>query len=212
LGGICDNDVDVLQGLVLCGVGFLKPGSGICERREQVAAENLEQDDDGTAYSKEGGVRWRENLGKYVAEYRPPLFKWKLWMGSYSCADEARRACDCARFYAGQEEGEFYFKDSPALFAELGPLKRPLTLVSRDVKDKAFNIELKKRAKEVIRKVEDAEISSNNVQSTSNQQMKPLHSDPVESCDPFEIDSQVQLWDASGSQWSFYASQLDHEH
>lgn len=120
------------------------------------SAEKLDQENDDPG-CKEGGVRYRENLGKYVVEYRPPRFKWKLWMGTYGTVDEGRRACDCARFYAGQDKGGFYFKDSPALFNELGPLNRPFTSVSKDVKDKAFNVELKKRAKQVIRKVLDAQ-------------------------------------------------------
>ena len=189
-------------------------GHGICDYREQVPAENPEQDRD--IVKKEGGVRWRENLGKYVAEYRPPRFKWKLWMGTYISVDEARRACDCARFYAGQGEGGFYFTDSPALFAELGPLNRPVTLVSKESKDKAFNIELKKRAKEIIRKVKNVQIFSDSVPSTSNQQLKPSPLDPIESFDPSEIDSQAQLWDeskgSSSQSWSFYASQVDQEH
>jgi len=78
-------------------------------------------------------------------------------MGTYATVDEGRRACDCARFYAGQDKGGFYFKDSPALFGELGRLNRPFSLVSKDVKDKAFNVELKKRAKQVIRKVLEAQ-------------------------------------------------------
>lgn len=114
-------------------------------------------DDNDDTGCKEGGVRFRENLGKYVVEYRPPRFKWKLWMGTYATVDEGRRACDCARYYAGQDKGGFYFKDSPALFEELGDLNRPFSLVSKDVKDKAFNVELKRRAKLVIRNVLDAQ-------------------------------------------------------
>jgi hypothetical protein len=114
-------------------------------------------DDNDDTGCKEGGVRFRENLGKYVVEYRPPRFKWKLWMGTYATVDEGRRACDCARYYAGQDKGGFYFKDSPALFEELGDLNRPFSLVSKDVKDKAFNVELKRRAKLVIRNVQDAQ-------------------------------------------------------
>lgn len=123
---------------------------------------------------KEGGVRFRENLGKYVVEYRPPRFKWKLWMGTYATVEEGRRACDCARFYAGQDKGGFYFKDSPALFGDLGPLNRPFTLVSKDVKDKAFNVELKKRAKQVIRKVLDAQRGKQSVDVTRPTVKKPL--------------------------------------
>jgi hypothetical protein len=107
-------------------------------------------------------------------EYRPPRFKWKLWMGTYATVEEGRRACDCARFYAGQEKGGFYFKDSPALFGDLGPLNRPFTLVSKDVKDKAFNVELKKRAKQVIRKVLDAQRGKPSVDVTRPTVKKPL--------------------------------------
>ena len=122
---------------------------------------------------KEGGVRFRENLGKYVVEYRPPRFKWKLWMGTYATVEEGRRACDCARFYAGQDKGGFYFKDSPTLFGDLGPLNRPFSLVSKDVKDKAFNVELKKRAKQVIRKVLDAQRSKQSIDVTRPTVKKP---------------------------------------
>ncbi|XP_024392441.1 uncharacterized protein [Physcomitrium patens] len=123
--------------------------------REQVVDRTDQDIDDSSC--KEGGVRYRESVGKYVVEYRPTRFKWKLWMGTYSTVDEGRRACDCARFYAGQDKGGFYFKDSPALFGELGPLNRPFTLVSKETKDRAFNAELKNRAKIVIRKVFDAQ-------------------------------------------------------
>jgi len=135
--------------------------SDLC-RDVKECAEKLDQDNDDIG-CKEGGVRFRENLGKFVVEYRPPRFKWKLWMGTYATVDEGRRACDCARFYAGQDKGGFYFKDSPALFSELGPLNRPFSLVSKDVKDKAFNVELKKRAKQVIRKVLDAQRAKQSV-------------------------------------------------
>lgn len=50
-----------------------------------------------------------------------------------------------------------YFTDSPAWFGKLGPLNRPFTTVSRDVKDKAFNVELKRRAKLAIRNLLDAQ-------------------------------------------------------
>ncbi|KAG0579039.1 hypothetical protein KC19_4G067600 [Ceratodon purpureus] len=123
---------------------------------------------------KEGGVRFRENLGKFVVEYRPPRFKWKLWMGTYATVEEGRRACDCARFYAGQDKGGFYFKDSPALFGDLGPLNRPFSVVSKDVKDKAFNVELKKRAKQVIKKVLDAQRVKQSVDVTRPTVKKPL--------------------------------------
>lgn len=135
--------------------------SDLC-RDVRESAEKLDQDNDDIG-CKEGGVRFRENLGKFVVEYRPPRFKWKLWMGTYATVDEGRRACDCARFYAGQDKGGFYFKDSPALFSELGPLNRPFSLVSKDVKDKAFNVELKRRAKLVIRKVLDAQRAKQSV-------------------------------------------------
>ena len=111
-----------------------------------------------------GGVRYRENLKKYVVEYRPSRFKWKLWMGTYPTQRDGQRAYDCAKYYAGQEKGKFYFADSPGLFAQLGPLTRPFSVVSRENKDKAFAHELKKRAKEVIKKEND---------SKSNKLQKP---------------------------------------
>ena len=106
-----------------------------------------------------GGVRYRENLKKFVVEYRPSRFKWKLWMGTYPTKRDGQRAYDCAKYYAGQEKGQFYFSDSPELFAQLGPLTKPFSVVSRESKDKAFAHELKKRAKDVIKKEKDAKNS-----------------------------------------------------
>lgn len=76
-------------------------------------------------------------------------------MGTYPTKRDGQRAYDCAKYYAGQEKGQFYFLDSPELFAQLGPLTRPFSVVSRESKDKAFAHELKKRAKEVIKKEKD---------------------------------------------------------
>lgn len=101
--------------------------------------------------SREGGVRYREKLRKYVVEYRPSRFKWKLWMGTYSSQQDGRRAFDCAVFYAGHGKGNYYFPDSPHLFQKLGPLQRLFSQVSKDARDKSFNVELKKRAKEIIK-------------------------------------------------------------
>ncbi|KAG0575468.1 hypothetical protein M758_5G006900 [Ceratodon purpureus] len=100
---------------------------------------------------REGGVRYREKLRKFVVEYRPSRFKWKLWMGTYSSQQDGRRAFDCAMFYAGQGKGNYYFPDSPHLFQKLGPLQRLFSQVSKDARDKSFNLELKKRAKEIIK-------------------------------------------------------------
>lgn len=125
-------------------------------------------------------MRYRENLRKFVVEYRPPRFKWKLWMGTYLTIDEGRRACDCARYYAGHDKGGFYFKDSPALFQELGPLNRPFTLVNKDFKDKAFNMELKKRAKLVIKKVLDAQRANQVVDVSRPTPSMPLSKADIE--------------------------------
>jgi hypothetical protein len=105
---------------------------------------------------REGGVRYREKLRKYVVEYRPSRFKWKLWMGTYSSQQDGRRAFDCAMFYAGQGKGNYYFPDSPQLFQKLGPLQRLFSQVSKDARDKSFNLELKKRAKQVIKQTAQA--------------------------------------------------------
>lgn len=162
---ILHYDPDVLQALVVLKF-TVKTASGISECREN---EDVD--------CKEGGIRFRPNLKKFVVEYRPPHFKWKMWMGTYASVDEAWRAYDCAMFYAGQDNlGGFYIEDSAALFAEQGPLTRPFSLVSRDVKDKPFNVELKRRAKLVIRKVKDSQTVDKNVESTSSQQLEPLHS------------------------------------
>jgi hypothetical protein len=127
---------------------------------EAMAGEAMAEEEFESETARGGGYRYRENLGKYVVEYRPPRFKWKLWMGTYATADEARRAFDCARFYTCTDPDapdDFYFTDSPALFGKLGPLSRPFTTVGEDVKDKAFNVELKRRAKLVIRNLVDAQ-------------------------------------------------------
>ena len=81
-------------------------------------------------------------------------------MGTYMTVEEGRRACDCARFYAGQEKGGFYFKDSPSLFEQQGPLSRPFCNVSKEFRDKLFNQELKRRAKQVIKQDNEAKAAS----------------------------------------------------
>jgi len=81
-------------------------------------------------------------------------------MGTYMTVEEGRRACDCARFYAGQEKGGFYFKDSPSLFEQQGPLSRPFCNVSKEFRDKLFNQELKRRAKQIIKQDNEAKLAS----------------------------------------------------
>jgi len=99
-----------------------------------------------------GGVRFRNNLKKFVVEHRPSKFKWKLWMGTYPNLEQGKRAIDAARFYTGQENGHFWFTDSPAIFREQGPLPRPFASISKEVKDKQFTQDVKRRAKAAVRK------------------------------------------------------------
>lgn len=99
-----------------------------------------------------GGVRFRYNLNKFVVEHRPSKFKWKLWMGTYLHLEQGKRAIDAARFYTGQENGPFWFADSPAIFREQGPLPRPFASISKEVKDKQFAQDVKRRAKAAVRK------------------------------------------------------------
>ncbi|CAM6036074.1 unnamed protein product [Sphagnum compactum] len=99
-----------------------------------------------------GGVRFRNNLNKFVVEHRPSKFKWKLWMGTYLDLEQGKRAIDAARFYTGQENGPFWFADSPAIFREQGPLLRPFASISKEVKDKQFAQDVKRRAKAAVRK------------------------------------------------------------
>ncbi len=98
------------------------------------------------------GVRFRNNLNKFVVEHRPSKFKWKLWMGTYVDLEQGKRAIDAARFYTGQEDGPFWFADSPAIFRELGPLRRAFASISKEVKDKQFAQDVKRRAKAAVRK------------------------------------------------------------
>ncbi len=99
-----------------------------------------------------GGVRFRSNLNKYVVEHRPSKFKWKLWMGTYLDLEQGKRAIDAARYYTGQENGPFWFADSPAIFREQGPLLRLFPSISKEVKDKQFAQDVKRRAKAAVRK------------------------------------------------------------
>jgi hypothetical protein len=98
------------------------------------------------------GVRFRNNLKKFVVEHRPSKFKWKLWMGTYLDLEQGKRAIDAARFYTGQENGSFWFADSPAIFREQGPLLRAFASISKEVKDKQFAQDVKRRAKAAVRK------------------------------------------------------------
>jgi hypothetical protein len=98
------------------------------------------------------GVRFRNNLKKFVVEHRPSKFKWKLWMGTYLDLEQGKRAIDAARFYTGQENGPFWFADSPAIFREQGPLVRAFASISKEVKDKQFAQDVKRRAKAAVRK------------------------------------------------------------
>jgi hypothetical protein len=99
-----------------------------------------------------GGVRFRNNLNKFVVEHRPSKFKWKLWMGTYLDLEQGKRAIDAARFYTGQENGPFWFANSPAIFREQGPLVRAFASISKEVKDKQFAQDVKRRAKAAVRK------------------------------------------------------------
>ncbi len=99
-----------------------------------------------------GGVQFCNKLKKFVVEHRPSKFKWKLWMGTYLDLEQGKRALDAARFYTGQENGPFWFANSPAIFREQGPLPRPFASISKEVKDKQFNQDVKRRAKAAVRK------------------------------------------------------------
>ncbi|CAM6046647.1 unnamed protein product [Sphagnum compactum] len=99
-----------------------------------------------------GGVRFREKLKKFVVEHRPSKFKWKLWVGTYPDLEQGKRAIDAARFYTGQENGQFYFPDSPAIFRAQGPLPRPFSTISKEIRDKQFNLDVKRRAKAAVKK------------------------------------------------------------
>ncbi len=99
-----------------------------------------------------GGVRFRNKLKKFVVEHRPSKFKWKLWIGTYLDLEQGKRAMDAARFYTGQENGPFWFANSPAIFREQGPLPRPFASISKEVKDKQFTQDVKRRAQAAVRK------------------------------------------------------------
>jgi hypothetical protein len=86
------------------------------------------------------GVRYREELQKYVTEIRPARSTKKIWLGTYDTAEEAARAFDIGNLCC-KKNLPLNFQDSPRMLRKISSRLSP---------DEARNA-IAKLAKEVAR-------------------------------------------------------------
>lgn len=86
------------------------------------------------------GVRYREELQKYVTEIRPARSPKKIWLGTYDTAEEAARAFDIGNLCC-KKNLPLNFQDSPRMLRKISSRLSP---------DEARNA-IAKLAKEVAR-------------------------------------------------------------
>lgn len=90
--------------------------------------------------------------GKYYVELQLQGLGQKLDMGFFSIERKAQRAYDVARFYTGNEDGEFYFEDTPTLLSQVRRPIESFESVSRgEITFQKFQKDLRSIAGEVIR-------------------------------------------------------------
>lgn len=88
--------------------------------------------------------------GHYDVNFRVGMRK--LFMGRYKSERDAQRAYDVARYYTGNEDGEFYFEDTPTLLSQMRrPIESFKTVSSGDMFQK-FRTDLRLIVQEVIRR------------------------------------------------------------
>ncbi len=80
--------------------------------------------------------RYRPETGKFVVEWRPPLFKQKLSLGTYKKEEDALIACDVCKFHASEKEQQQltheHFHYSRSL--QLLPTQPPLSITFSSLK------------------------------------------------------------------------------
>lgn len=64
------------------------------------------------------GVRYREELNKYVSEIRPTRCSKKIWLGTYDTAEEAARAFDIGNLCC-KKNLPLNFEDSPSMLKRI---------------------------------------------------------------------------------------------
>jgi len=98
--------------------------------------------------------RYRPDTGMYVVEWRPPLFKKKLSLGTYKNKEDALIACDVCTFHTAEEEEQqlthehFNYSCSLELFATQPPLSMKFSSLKPDCAGKLhckFSNEIRKR-------------------------------------------------------------------
>jgi hypothetical protein len=96
------------------------------------------------------GVRYREELNKYVTEIRPARSSKKIWLGTYDTAEEAARAFDIGNLCC-KKNLPLNFPDSPRM------LKRISSQLSPDEARSAIAKLAKEVARVVINSTSDGE-------------------------------------------------------
>lgn len=104
------------------------------------------------------GVRYREELNKYVSEIRPTKDKKKIWLGTYDTAEEAARAFDMGNLYC-KKKIPLNFPDSPKMLKKISSKLSPEQLrnaIAKNAKEAArmtdanSNTNLNKSNKDII--------------------------------------------------------------
>ncbi|CAK9264484.1 unnamed protein product [Sphagnum jensenii] len=98
--------------------------------------------------------RYRPDTGMFVVEWRPPLFKKKLSLGTYKKEEDALIACDVCTFHAAEEQEQqlthehFNYRCSLKLFATQPPLSMKFSSLKPDCAGELhckFSDEIRKR-------------------------------------------------------------------
>ncbi|CAK9866898.1 unnamed protein product [Sphagnum jensenii] len=104
--------------------------------------------------------RYRPDTGMYVVEWRPPLFKKKLSLGTYKNKEDALIACDVCKFHALEKEQQqlthehFNYSCSLQLFATQPPLSIKFSSLKPDCTGELhckFSEEIRKRTQLCIK-------------------------------------------------------------
>lgn len=96
------------------------------------------------------GVRYREELNKYVSEIRPTKCSKKIWLGTYDSAEEAARAFDIGNLCC-QKNLPLNFADSPTMLKRISSQLSPeeaRSAIAKLAKEVA-RLEVSKRESEV---------------------------------------------------------------
>jgi hypothetical protein len=99
------------------------------------------------------GVRLRRGVNGFLVEIRPPTWKKKIWLGTYTTPHEAARAYDAGIFYTRKNK-PLNFYDSVTSFVAIPPVSLEEAHKSPSNKEK-FKVFIKEQAAKAARRALD---------------------------------------------------------